>query len=244
MNPEILLACGFAVAAMLYASVGHGGASGYLAVMALAGFAPTEMRWMALWMNILVSGLATLMFLRYFRWGLFWPFSLAAIPCAWIGGMVEVTPTAFYWLVGFALLAAAIRLFVPDGGNDSKPLCLPVAVVSGAIIGIVSGLVGVGGGIFLTPLLMLSKWANPRQAAAVSAPFILLNSLAGIGGMHTSGNGGALPNGLLLYGTAAVLGGLFGGWWGSFQARPAWLRPTLAVVLMVAAFKFGDLALS
>lgn len=244
MNPEILLACAFAVAAMLYASVGHGGASGYLAVMALAGFAPTEMRWMALWMNILVSGLATLMFLRSFRWGLFWPFSLAAIPCAWIGGMIEVTPAAFYWLVGFALLAAAIRLFVPDGGNDSKSLCLPVAVVSGAIIGIVSGLVGVGGGIFLTPLLMLSKWANPRQAAAVSAPFILLNSLAGIGGMLSSGTGGPFPEGLLVYGTAAVVGGLFGGWWGSFQARPAWLRPTLAVVLMVAAFKFGDLALS
>lgn len=244
MTPEILLACAFAVAALLYSSVGHGGASAYLAVMALAGFAPAEMRWLALWMNILVSGLATLMFFRSFRWGLFWPFSLAAIPCAWIGGMIEVTPGAFYGLVGFALLAAAIRLFLPDGVNESKPLCLPVAVVSGAIIGIVSGMVGVGGGIFLTPLLMLSKWANPRQAAAVSAPFILLNSLAGIGGMLSSGIGGAFPEGLLLYGAAAVVGGLFGGWWGSFQARPAWLRPTLAVVLMVAAFKFGDLALS
>ena len=244
MTPELLLACAFALAAMLYSSVGHGGASGYLAVMALAGFAPSEMRWLALWMNILVSALATLMFFRFFRWGLFWPFSLFAIPCAWFGGMVEVTPSAFYWLVGFALLAAAARLFLPESDEDSKPLRPPVAMVSGATIGIISGLGGVGGGIFLTPLLMLSKWANPRQAAAVSAPFILLNSLAGIGGMHTSGNGGAVPSGLLLYGTAAVLGGLAGGWWGCFQARPAWLRPALAVVLMVAAFKFSDLALS
>jgi len=244
MNADVLLACSFAVAAMLYASVGHGGASAYLAVMALAGFAPQEMRWLALWMNILVSGVATLMFMRYFEWRLFWPFSVAAIPCAWLGGMVELTAGAFYWLVGVALVVAAIRLFLPDGSHGLKPLSLPAAIGSGAIIGTLSGLVGVGGGIFLTPLLMLTKWANPKQAAAVSAPFIFLNSLAGIGGMVTSGNGGALSTELLIYGASALLGGLAGGWWGSIRARPAWLRPALAVVLVVAAVKFGDLALS
>lgn len=231
----------FLAAGLLYSTVGHGGASAYLVVMALASFPPEMMRPCALWMNVAVSVLGTVMFFRagHFRWRLFWPFAVAAIPMAWLGGGIKLPLGPFYALVGAALLVAAGRFFVPIAEKEPVHLKLSVALGAGAAMGVVSGLVGMGGGIFLTPLLLLVGWAKTKEAAAISAPFILVNSLAGIGGLLMAGNPIALPSAFPLWLGAAICGGLLGAGWGSRFARPVWLRLALGMVLVIAAAKFG-----
>lgn len=227
----------FFVVAALYAAVGHGGASGYLAVMALAGFDPVAMKPTALVLNLLVSLIGTVAFVRagHFSWRLFWPFAVAAAPFAYLGGGWNLSATAFHWLVAGALAFAAIRLFLP--APQRTELRLPPAwavVFAGAAIGFGSGLIGVGGGIFLTPLILFCRWSDTKTAAAVSAPFIFVNSAAGLLG-HAS----------LLHNlpaswpwlAAAAAGGLLGSRWGSHVARPVQLRPALALVLLVASVK-------
>lgn len=243
---ELALTVAFFAAALLYSCVGHGGASAYLAVMGLSGFAPEIMRPCALWMNVAVSGLATVAFFRegHFRWNLFWPFAVTAIPLAWLGGAVRLPPGAFYLLVGAAMTMAAVRFFLPDtAGRALRPLSCFLAMGIGTVVGLLSGLVGVGGGIFLTPLLLLAGWARPKEAAAVSAPFILVNSFAGLAGLGMAGLHPELPSMFPLWLLAALVGGLCGSLWGSRVARPAWLRPALGLVLLVAAVKFGTSAL-
>lgn len=237
------LTMAIALAAVLYAFVGHGGASAYLAVMALAGFAPADMRVTALTMNIAVSAVAGCLFFRNFEWRLLWPFAVTAVPCAWLGGRLHLPPQMFALLVGAALLVASVRLFLPENHAVRRPANLAVALAAGAVMGFVSGLVGVGGGIFLTPLLILAGWAVPRQAAAVSAVFIFLNSLAGLAGMAQAGTMGALPEAFPAWLLAAICGGFVGAHCGSRRARPAWLRPALGIVLVIAAIKFGGQAL-
>ncbi|MBJ7328070.1 MAG: sulfite exporter TauE/SafE family protein [Chthoniobacterales bacterium] len=239
-DPAFLLACLFFLAACLYSTVGHGGASAYLAVMALAGFSPAFMRPCALWMNVAVAAIATVLFFQagHFRPRLFWPFIALSIPAAWLGGTIRLDPKIFTLLVGACLLIASVRLFVPERERESRRVSLPVAVGIGGVLGFVSGLVGVGGGIFLTPLLLLAGWAKPKEAAAVSAPFILLNSLGGLGGLY-SGQWQSLPPGFFLWLPCVVLGGLLGATMGSRHWRPAWLRPALGLVLLIASAKFG-----
>ena len=145
--------------------------------------------------------------------------------------------------MGVSLLAAAVRLSIPEADRETRPVRLPVALLVGAVLGFVSGLVGVGGGIFLTPLLLFAGWAKPKEAAAVSAPFILLNSLSGLGGL-SAGGWQALPPGLFLWLPCAVLGGLIGAGMGSRHWRPAWLRPALGVVPLIAFAKFGLMVFS
>jgi len=238
------LAIAFFAAAMLYSSVGHGGASAYLAVMALAGFAPEVMRPCALWMNLAVSAIATFAFLRagHFRLRLFWPFAVTAIPMAWIGGGLHVRSELFLLLVAISLAVAAIRLFLPESGGPIRPLHIGLAMFCGVIIGLLSGLVGIGGGIFLTPLLLLAGWAGPREAAGVSAPFILVNSAAALAGMASGSV--AMPAAFPIWLAAAVAGGIAGAFCGSHLGRPAWLRPVLGCVLVVASAKFGLLLFS
>jgi len=239
-DPVLVLALVFFLAACLYSTVGHGGASAYLAVMALAGFAPVIMRPCALWMNVAVSAIATILFFRagHFRPRLFWPFVALSIPAAWFGGTIHLHPKVFMFLVGTSLLLASVRLFIPEGEREIRTVRMPVALMIGAVLGFASGLVGVGGGIFLTPLLLLAGWAKPKEAAAISAPFILLNSLGGIGGL-SSGGWPALPTGFFLWLLCAVLGGVVGATMGSRHWRPAWLRPALGIVLLIASAKFG-----
>lgn len=233
-----MIAGAFLLVAALYASVGHGGASGYLAVMALAGFDPAAMKPTALVLNVVVSLIGTVIFVRagHFVWRLFWPFAVVAAPFAYLGGGWQLSAAVFRLLVAAALLFAAGRLFLPvtmRAELRSPPIW--AIIVAGASIGLVAGLIGVGGGIFLTPLILFCRWSEAKTAAAVSAPFILVNSLAGLLG-HV-GSLGQLSTAWPWLAVAATTGGLLGSRWGSQLARPTQLRPVLALVLLAATVK-------
>ncbi len=236
---SLLLLALIALAALLYASVGHGGASGYLAVMALLGVAPAVMKPAALAMNIFVAGLVAWRLYRagYFNARLFWPFALGSIPLAFVGGLLTLPGNFYRYLVGAALVLAAVRLLVEARDQPAQSVPPPaLAVVVGAGLGFVSGLTGVGGGIFLSPLLLFLRWADMRHTAALSAAFILLNSLAGLAGHLAAGAG--MPAGLPWMVLAALAGGAFGA---ELAVRrrlaPVKLRRLLGVVLMVAGAK-------
>jgi uncharacterized membrane protein YfcA len=232
------------VAALLYSSVGHAGASGYLAAMAICGVAAPVMKPTALTLNVLVATIATVQFSRAgcFSWGLFWPFALASVPLAFVGGAVTLPGNIYKPAVGLILLFAASRLLwtsraaqVETQPPRSEPVPLPPALASGAGIGLLSGLTGTGGGIFLTPLLLFMGWAETRESAGVSAAFILVNSLAGLAG-HLSGLS-KLPGSVPVWAAAAVVGGLIGSSVGSRHLGNASLRRLLAVVLVIAGLK-------
>lgn len=228
-------------AALLYSSVGHAGASGYLAAMALCGVAPAVMKPSALVLNVLVATIATVQFYRAgrFSFSLFWPFALASVPLAFVGGALTLPGTYYKPAVGLVLLFAAYRLLrVPqevDEKPETKPLPLPSALVSGAGIGLLSGLTGTGGGIFLSPLLLFMGWAETRESAGVSAAFILVNSIAGLAGLMTGL--AVLPQAVPLWAVAAVAGGLIGSGLGSRYLKSHVLRRLLAGVLVVAGAK-------
>ncbi len=226
-------------AALLYSSVGHAGASGYLAAMALFGLTPEVMKPAALILNIMVATIATWRFSRagYFSWPLFWPFAAGAVPLAFLGGTLTL-PNHFYKpIVGAVLLFAAYRLLrhFSATATATRPVSLPIAVAFGSAIGLLSGLTGVGGGIFLSPLLLFMHWADVRHTSAVAAPFILLNSGAGLLGHLTSVN--YLPAPIAWWIPAAVLGGLIGAELGSRRLASPILRRLLAVVLAIAGVK-------
>ncbi len=236
----------FAVA-VLYSSVGHGGASGYLAILSFFAFAPEEMATTALTLNVLVSGLAFASFRAagYFRPTLLIPFIVASIPAAFVGGMLSVPPRYYAWLLGAVLIVAAGRLVWRARSEEMTRVVaaprLGIAASTGAGIGLLSGIVGVGGGIFLSPVLILMGWATPRQTAAVSAGFIFLNSLSGLGGRAVGGN---LAFGQLLWVVPAVLaGGLIGSRLGALRVHSSGSRRLLAAVLLLAALKLLVLGL-
>jgi hypothetical protein len=238
----LLLASLVFAAAVLYASVGHGGASGYLAAMALVGIAPEMMKPTALALNILVATIGTVKFYRagFFSWRVLWPFALLSVPFAFLGGTLVLTPALYRPLVGAVLLYAAYRLYLQTRSRETeKPAerSVPVwaALAVGAGIGLLSGLTGVGGGIFLSPLLLLAGWSDMRTASGVAAAFILVNSVAGLAG-HLSGVA-SLPDFLLVLAVAAVAGGWIGAELGSRRLAPRPVRYLLVVVLVVAAFK-------
>lgn len=227
-----------AVVGVLYSSVGHGGASGYLAVMALLGMAPATMRPAALVMNVAVTVLVSVRFYRagYFRSSLFWPFALGSVPMAYLGGTWTIPEPVYKYLVGAALMIAALRLVMETKDEvvaTSPPI--PVAMAVGGGIGFVSGLTGVGGGIFLSPLLLFLRWADMRTTAAVSAPFILVNSIAGLAGYSTTS--AVWPNGLLALSGAALVGAWAGSALAIRRLNPAGLRKLLGLVLGLAGLK-------
>ncbi len=234
----LLLAAGMLVIAFLYSSVGHAGASGYIAVMALAGLSPGFIKPTALALNILVACLSSWQFYRagHFRWRIFWPFALLAVPCAFLGGYLHLPARAFNALLGVVLIYSAIRFVLPGGvEGEPRPPAIPVALGVGAGLGLVSGLAGVGGGIFLTPLLILMRWARTKTASAVSAVFILVNSVAGLAGTFVGTRG--LPTLALPLGVAVVVGGAAGSYLGSHRFSVAVIKRLLACVLAIAAVK-------
>ncbi len=214
----VLLALGFFCVAALYTSAGHAGASGYLALMALASVTPEVMRPTALLLNVLVASLTVYRFSREKRLHIagLWPFLLGSVPMAAVGGVLKLPGAAYYTLVGVILLAAAgallLRAMAERDGAIETPVNIPVppAILVGALIGLLSGLTGTGGGIFLSPVLLLLGWAGPRATAGIAAPFILVNSavalLAGSVSVQT------LPPELPVLATAAVCGALLGTW--------------------------------
>ncbi|MEQ1922045.1 MAG: sulfite exporter TauE/SafE family protein [Pyrinomonadaceae bacterium] len=239
MEPTVLLIilAIFAVAVM-YSSVGHGGASGYLAVMAFIAVAPEVTRPTALVLNLFVASIGTYQFWRagYFSWKIFWPFALTSIPFAFIGGMIHLPTHIYKTVLGVVLMLAAIRLAVKLRNDDEvKDPPILACLVIGAVIGLLSGMVGVGGGIFLTPILLLMHWAETRVAAGVSVLFILVNSIAGLAGNYKQVS--VLPPDVWIWIAAAVVGGLIGSTLGSKRFDSITLRRVLAVVLLFAGVK-------
>jgi hypothetical protein len=238
LSPEdaVLLVAVLAIA-FLYASVGHAGASGYIAALSLAGFAPEAIRPVALLLNVLVAAIATVQFARArrFAWPLFWPFAAPAVPLAFLGGRAELPARAFELLVGALLLASAAWLVKrpPDGEPVPPPRAL--ALGAGAGIGLAAGLTGTGGGIFLTPLLLLARWARAGDAAGVTAPFVLVNSLAGLAGVWSAT--GDLPTRALPFAGAVALGGFAGATLGSRRFPPAATSRVLAALLVAGGAK-------
>ena len=243
-TPEFVLLLGLLfVAAALYSSVGHGGASGYLAAMALLGFAPVMMKPAALTMNIVVAGLvfARLWRAGYFDARLFWPFAASSIPLAFLGGTLTLPSTFYKLLIGIALLLAASRLLWK--AVDHEPRAHPhpwQSLLGGAGLGLLSGLTGVGGGIFLSPLLLFLGWANMRTTAAVSAAFILVNSIAGLAGHATTAV--QWPPSLAWMVLAALAGALLGSELAVRRAAPVTLKRALGVVLVIAGAKMLAMA--
>ena len=234
----ILIILAIFVVAVMYSSVGHGGASGYLAVMAFLAVAPEVTRPTALVLNLFVASIGTYQFWRagYFSWKIFWPFALASIPFAFIGGMIHL-PTQIYKIVlGVVLMLAALRLawrLVPTDNIKEPQLWIALAI--GAVIGLLSGLVGVGGGIFLTPVLLFMNWSETKTAAGVSAMFILVNSMSGLAGNYAQVS--VLPSNVWIWIGAAVVGGLLGSTLGAKRFDSLTLRRVLAVVLLFAGVK-------
>lgn len=237
-----LLAAGMLFAAFGYAAVGHGGASAYIAAMALAGIAPQEMRPIALLLNILVSSLGAYKFYRagYFRWRLLWPFAVVSIPLAYIGGAITLPGQAYKILVGVVLLYAAWQLWRSGrAGEEMREVReppLPWAMVIGAAMGLLAGLTGVGGGIFLSPLLLMLGWAGTKQTSAVAAPFILVNSIAGLAAVFVT-KSAALPAYVWILAAAVLVGGWVGAEYGSRRFANPVVRRVLAVVLALAGGK-------
>jgi hypothetical protein len=240
VSETLIIAILFFVGAALYASVGHGGASSYLAVMGLFSLAPDVMKPTALALNILVASVATFKFYRagLFSWRLFWPFAVASIPAAFVGGAVMLPARWYKIVVGVVLLYAAVWMFRSAMRPISKETHSPplwAALIAGVAIGFLSGLTGVGGGIFLSPLLLSMGWAETRATSGVAAPFILVNSVAGLLGHFASVS--QLPPNVPVWGAAALIGGWIGASYGSKRAPVPVLRQLLSLVLVVAGVK-------
>jgi len=225
--------------AFLYSAVGHGGASGYLALMALYGIAPQEMKPTALMLNLFVSLTS---FIQYYRGGyflkrLFLSIAAASVPMAFIGGMITVEENIYKRVLGVLLLFPVIRFFFFKNVEDSelKPHNLSIAVATGAIVGLLSGMIGIGGGIILSPILLLLQWTNQKQTAAISAAFIFVNSVAGLGGMITQGI--SFTGDMVMYIIIAFTGGLLGAYFGSKKFNQNLLKYVLATVLLLASYK-------
>lgn len=230
---------GVALVAALYGSVGHGGASGYMALLVLAGLAADRVAFPALALNLIVAGLAAWQFRRagHFSWRLFWPFAAASIPLAALGGALRLPADAYKIVLGLALLAASGRflLMTREVAGSSQPVLIPLALGIGAVLGFVSGMVGVGGGIFLSPMLLLFGWADAKQTAAVSALFIWVNSLSGLAARVVSGRA---EWGLVAPLAAAVLvGGVLGSWLGAHRLPRIVLQRLTGGVLLIAGAK-------
>lgn len=225
--------------ATMYSTVGHGGASGYIATLALFSVAPAAFKPTALVLNILVAGIATYTYARagHFSWRLFWPFAATSIPCSFLGGYLSLPDHVYRPLVGVVLLASACRLvfYREQETSQPRPLSVPLALCVGAGLGLLSGLTGVGGGIFLSPVLLLLHWGRTREVSAVAALFILANSAAGLLGHLSSLN--AVPGFAPYLAVAALVGGLIGSTLGSCRLPVTGVIKALCLVLTVAGFK-------
>jgi uncharacterized membrane protein YfcA len=227
------------IVAFLYASVGHGGASGYLALMAIFGIAPDVMKPTALLLNLFVSLTAFIQYYRggHFKWNIFWPLALLSIPMAYVGGLVTIDAAVYKKLLGILLLLPVMRFlfFRNTDVKELKEVKPWLSAGMGGIIGWLSGLIGIGGGIILSPILLLLKWTTQKQTAAISALFIFVNSFAGLMGQFSKGI--KFTPDMTAYVAIAFVGGLGGAYFGALRFNQNVLKYSLAAVLAVASYK-------
>jgi uncharacterized membrane protein YfcA len=234
------LVCGLLLlVATMYSLVGHGGASGYLAILSLAGLSVAMVSSSSLVLNLFVAGTSFAFYsqAKNFSWKLTWPFLLLAIPGSYVGALVRLTAESYSVLLGVVLVFAAGRLVW--NSRSPKDITEPeiwLACLIGAIIGVVSGMVGVGGGIFLSPVILLMSWADPKTTAATSSIFIFANSLAGLAGRGVQGSL-AFPREMWIWIFICLVGAMVGGFLGSRKFTPDWIRYLLGMVLLTAAYK-------
>lgn len=226
------------VIAFLYSSVGHGGASGYLALMAFFSICPEYMRSSALILNLFVAGSSFISYYRggFFKWKILFPFAIASVPMSFIGAQINIDPKIYKIALGICLLIAVMRMMLTPGDfkSSGKPNLI-IALFTGALVGFFSGMIGIGGGIILSPLLLLLHWANVKEAAAISALFILLNSTAGLIGLWQAGL--ELNPDIFTWIIVAFFGGILGSWNGSFRFSILKVQYILAGVLILASLK-------
>lgn len=242
MDQELLFAIAalMGLAAILYSMVGHGGASAYIAIMALVAVAPETMRPTALALNLVAAGIATWRYASagQINWRLLAMFVVAAAPAAFVAGSIPISDSFYRPLVGVLLWIAAIRLFwnpAAMAGREPKPPRLVVALPVGAGLGVLAGLTGTGGGIFLSPLILLLGWEDARRTSGVAAAFILINSAAGLAGNYASL--GHLPSGLPVLAGAVAVGAIIGSWLGSRRLDKRRVLQGLGLVLLIAGAK-------
>ncbi len=235
---ELYIALTLFVVGFLYASVGHGGASGYIAVFSLFGIPVIQYKPLILVLNMLGAGTGFTQFWRagHFKWSTCWPFLITSIPAAFIGARYMVVGRLYFLLLGVALILPTIRLLgiAPKEHAHSKPVNVSLALLMGALLGGLSGMLNIGGGIFLSPLLILLGWANAKEAAASSAIFITLNSLSGLLG---STSPIYIDSQISVWFCSAAAGGFLGAYFGSARFQMATVRTLLSVVLMIACCK-------
>ena len=235
----ILFCIALAVIAFLYASVGHGGASGYLALMAIFSVSIVVMKPSALLLNLFVSSISFLFYykMNFFRPKIFYPFAIASVPAAFLGGYISLDNAIYKMILGIVLVFAALRLlgFFASKEKEPTPINLPLALVFGAAIGLLSGMLGIGGGIILSPILLLLGWATIKEAAAISSLFIFVNSLAGISGYVFGGK--SFPVESFYFVPIAVFGGILGAYYGSGYFSNKTLKYVLGTVILLASVK-------
>ena len=235
---EILFLLGILIIAVLYSGVGHGGASGYLAFMALLNVLPDTMRPAALILNVFVSAIASYAFYRnkHLKIKLLWPFILTSVPAAFIGGTIHIEAGLYKTILGIFLLFAILRMIVkPEANSITKEINISLALTIGALLGFFSGLIGIGGGIILSPIIILLGWGNYKETAAVAAIFILVNSIAGLSGFLLENT---ITDPFIAYMVVfGVVGGILGSYLGSFRVNERIMRYALAFVLTVASIK-------
>jgi uncharacterized membrane protein YfcA len=236
---EILLYFLLATVSFLYSSVGHGGASGYLAIMALFSFGTAEMRQTALLLNILVSLVAFIQFYSagYFNFRIFLPLAATSVPAAFAGGLITIDTGIYNKVLGILLLFSVFKLsgITPHKQTQSRESSIVISLLIGIAIGFVSGLIGIGGGIILSPILLMLNWADMKETAAVSSLFILVNSVAGLAG--TLVDGGTISSNLIWPVIFAIAGGVAGSYLGSRKLNNSFLKKILAIVLLIASVK-------
>ncbi|WP_103175040.1 sulfite exporter TauE/SafE family protein [Paracoccus sp. SY] len=244
MNSEtLLLSVAFLVTAMVYAAVGQAGASGYLAIMGLAGFGPLTMKTTALSLNLLVAGIGTALFMRSGRlsWQSVWPFAVLGFPFSMLGGALHLPESIYFPLVGAVLILSALQMartaFSAKRTGLDAPATPPfaAALTTGAVIGFVSGTTGTGGGVFLAPIILTMNWGTARQTAATSAVYNLVNSFAALIGAYTAWP--HIPSSLPIWLVAVAAGGVIGAYVGSRYLSDRWLRGILSFLLLMSGIK-------